>query len=353
MPIFELDFRQMSSLHAPSYTERMKLSLLVLSFLLATGPARAQKTGDPEVDAVLEQMDARQKANERAAARAEFMHDIQGTLDSIEAAAKAEKPAEPAAALVHSALSATHAATHMTPPCPKDVPQYTSQPYNEDGDYFAEKGFDQPVVSKLDLSKIAGPKATHKMNLTVMIQRGAGWKAVDVDATLAKTARIYAQCGVRIDRVTVVEAGFPKTSTEQIDEDHAHYVAYHMPTQLSDGAPKPWVFFVKQRSDNTAKDHGGTSISYTDKAYNELNGTAWIARDSLETLDPETKKPKLNGFGDHPELVVGHELAHILTSGDHVKGPDNLLSDRPTGVNGKILPEQCSQILASQYLKPI
>lgn len=329
----------------------MKLALFVL-IVSATTQVLAQTKRDS--DPIGRIIDGLQADAKREEFKSRF-DQVFGKISTEQAQADRERATVESNARAHEAQIAAAnaaqvarevmAASAQAPAQPLSNCPYSSRPDNEDQSYFSEKKFTgpngagSPLVSSVDYRAIA-PKATHEFNPTVVIQSGSGWSTKQVTDTLAKTSQIYAQCGIRIGHATVVYATLPFNISD-INSVTEMYTAHKMPASSS----KPWLFFVNRRTDNPSQDGGGKSMAYTSgTADSTTEGSAWIAHDSLGT------KERPSGYASHPELVIGHELAHLLTDGDHQDREPNLLSSSGDKMTPHLTPEECAQMKSNSSL---
>jgi hypothetical protein len=131
-------------------------------------------------------------------------------------------------------------------------------------------------------------------------------------------------------------------------------MAAHMP----ESAPKPWLFFIDHRANNEFKAGAGKSIAQTTDSTRPnalgstrfMRGSGFVAKDSL--YDANGKR---NGYT--PERVIGHELAHILTDGDHQPGengdPNHLLAGEGGNINDHITAAVCAQMRQSKDVRKL
>jgi hypothetical protein len=324
----------------------MKLSLFVFLFAL-TSSAQTGRLGpdflkgletDPVVEKHLrdEAISAqRQRDTDRAQATA-YARDAQRIAD-LALATERQEPVR----LAVRAQAAVTAQPTSHPDCPgyKVFRFDQAAPVYGEHKFMGPNGSGNPVVTAVDY-RSSVPNATHEINPTVVIQANSGWSVQDVTDSIEKVSKIYAQCGIRIGRMSVIHATLPY-SISVIDEMTEHYTAHRMP----EGAPKPWLFFVNHRADNPGQDGGGKSMAYTSDSSrdNVIKGSAWMAHDSLYSANG-----KRNGYT--PELVIGHELAHLMTDGDHQSGAPNILADNGNNIVGKITPQECAQMKANSSL---
>lgn len=238
--------------------------------------------------------------------------------------------------------------TVSAPSCPP----YVVHDYSAARANFAYAYFPDPEVSAVDF-RPGVPRAEFEFKPTVVIDRKSGWSTKEVTDALAKVSKIYAQCGIRIGAATVV-SGTYSDKLRPIDSQNEAFMAYHVPPS----APKPWLFLIDHRANNEFKNGAGTSVAQTtDSTRSTFTGgtkfmraSAFIAKDSLYSANGQR-----NGYT--AELVIGHELAHILTDGDHQTGengdPRNLLASDGKNINDKITAVECEQMKRSPYLKKL
>lgn len=337
----------------------MKLALFAFLIALSASAQTAPPTGrlGPDFLKGLEVDPATEKRLRDEALAAQAARDRQRADIAAQAreAARVARLAQQAAQEepVRLAMRAQKAVTAQ-PATKSDCPGYRVFDFSQAAPAYASEKFSgpggqgNPIVTYADYRPIV-PNATHEIRPTIVVQAGSGWDAKEVTDALAKVAQMYGQCGIRLGRVSVVQATLPY-GISVINENNERYTAHHMP----EGAPKPWLFFVNHRADNPSQDGGGKSMAYTsDSSHdNVIKGTAWMARDSLTSSNG-----KRNGYT--PELIVGHELAHLMTDGGHQTGerrpdgtndPKNILADDGHDITGKITARECAQMKANTSL---
>ena len=315
----------------------------------AVSTSKADTRTDAEIEA--EAKAERERRRPEAVATAK---EAKRVADLVKAAMPPVPPAPPApnppAPLENPAARVVQLVTRAQAAVKLSCNSYVSHDYSAAAPNFESVALSAPIVTAVDF-RPSVPSAAYEFNPTIVIDTKSGWSVKDVSDTLAKASKIYAQCGIRIGAATVV-SGTYSDRLRPIDSNSEAYMAAHMPQS----APKPWLFFIDHRQNNEFKDGGGKSFAQTSDSTRAtflggrrfMNGSAFIAKDSL--VDSSGKR---NGYT--PEIVVAHELAHILTDGDHQPGekgdPRNLLANDGKFVTSKITANECAQMRQSPNVK--
>ncbi len=227
---------------------------------------------------------------------------------------------------------------------------YRTVPFDDASSAFRSNIFSNPQAKAVDFRPVV-PQAQYEFKLTVMIDKTSGWTEQEVNDSIAKMSKIYAQCGIRVGAATVVTGDYRPT-LKPYDDNSQAAMAHQMPN-----AVKPWLFLIDHRQQSEFNGGAGTSAAFTTESTGNsfiggnrfMKGAAFIAKDSVVSRGKPT--------GYTTELVIGHELAHILTDGDHQAGengdPKHLLADNGRSINGKITAQECAQMRASPYVRKL
>jgi Zn-dependent protease with chaperone function len=168
--------------------------------------------------------------------------------------------------------------------------------------------------------------------LTLVYFPGGAWQEADIRAAAAQAGQVLGQCGIAPVKIELLRA----------DVD-ARYRVFHAPTSrelartLRPG--KPAVFFVDSTRQNPAFDAEAIGRGNS-RGRPELRDTVWVVKDARD-----------------PEIVLAHELAHVLMdSGEHSDEPGNLMRDETAPGNTRLTDAQCARLRdtgsANGLLKP-
>jgi len=167
------------------------------------------------------------------------------------------------------------------------------------------------------------PNATHTHTLTLTVANIADWPEAEITAAVRETARILAQCGVRIARADLVTVAAP---------DAHRYFETPRSRELARALalPKPTLYFTAGTRQTPAFDAEAIGRGNS-RTRPELADTVWIARGARDL-----------------GIVVAHELAHVLMdSGAHENSPGNLMAESTTPKNTQLSGAQCTRIRAT------
>jgi hypothetical protein len=188
---------------------------------------------------------------------------------------------------------------------------------------LAAPAWGEDSISVLERRELALERSaaapTHHLSLVLAYFKGS-WEPELIHTALRKTTAIFAQCGVAIAKAELVLIGAP-----------ARYRDFHTPAsrELAHalGLPKPTIYFVVDTRQQPAFEAEaiGRGNSGTRP---ELRDTVWITRGTRD-----------------PEIVLAHELAHVLmNSGEHVVVPENLMREDTAPRNTRLTQAQCARL---------
>lgn len=167
----------------------------------------------------------------------------------------------------------------------------------------------------------SGPVLTHTLALTVA--NIAAWPEAEITAAVHETARILAQCGIRIARADLVTVAAPDAH-RYFDTPRSRELARVL------ALPKPTLYFTAGTRQTPAFDAEAIGRGNS-RTRPELADTVWIARGARDL-----------------GIVVAHELAHVLMdSGAHDHSPGNLMAESTTPQNTQLSNAQCARIRAT------
>ncbi len=223
-------------------------------------------------------------------------------------------------------------------------------------------GFKDPIVSTVT-APAASTSATHGFDLTIVMFRGTGWTYPLVEPHLKRINEIYAQCGIRLEEVKVVEvdahAGILDIKTPWVGEDLT--IAKAAPR----GIKRPAMFLMKDLPSRMAAYAGIPSYSFRtlDRAIRDMifvsayvNSEEWkYYRDADES--GQTYRLPVDPSYD----VFAHELAHLFADAGHElpgdngrpKDEKNLLAGEKSEVNDSLLPRQCEAFKKNPLLRKL
>ena len=167
------------------------------------------------------------------------------------------------------------------------------------------------------------PNATLTHTMTLTVANIADWPEAEITAAVRETARILAQCGVRIARADLVTVAAP---------DAHRYFETPRSRELARALalPKPTLYFTAGTPQTPASDAEAIGRGNS-RTRPELADTVWIARGARDL-----------------GIVVAHELAHVLMdSGAHDHSPGNLMAESTTPQNTQLSNAQCARIRAT------
>jgi hypothetical protein len=159
------------------------------------------------------------------------------------------------------------------------------------------------------------------------------WTPGTIRSAMRKGARIFAQCGVEIDKAELVRLDAP-ARYRSFDTLSSRELARAL------DLPKPTIFFVAGTRQQPAFD--AEAIGRGNSATRpELRDTIWVARGALDL-----------------HIVIAHELAHVLMdSGEHLDAPGNLMREKTTPGNTRLSALQCARLretaTANGLLRPV
>ncbi len=203
----------------------------------------------------------------------------------------------------------------------------------------------------------AAPSFTHEAPLELVLMQGSRWKREDIDPLLENTARIYAQCGVKIvvDKISEIQ------SNGIVDFDLEGYSdpSYVHPKNGTLEIAKPF-----------AKDHA--TVFFIDHFENEYNSIVATSEPAIRAQRPD-QQDALNSVwltyevkhflqfsfedGGFPSgySPVAHELSHVLLNSGHVKDQyqNNLMHENFYSLNGFLTQAQCETLRSSPLIHPL
>jgi hypothetical protein len=175
----------------------------------------------------------------------------------------------------------------------------------ERGDLAVERELDSP---------------SHLLRPALAYLEGSGWTPETIRAAVRESARIFARCGVALDKAELLRVTAPRRF-----RDFYTPVARELARALNLG--KPTVYFVAGTRQRPAFDAEAIGRGNS-RSRPELADTVWITRGARD-----------------PGIVLAHELAHVLMdSGDHSDEQGNLMREDTTPENTRLSDGQCARL---------
>jgi hypothetical protein len=176
------------------------------------------------------------------------------------------------------------------------------------------------ILDRRELAIERGPeKASLQLNLVLAYFAGS-WNAPTIHSAIRNSARILAQCGVRISKAELVRIDAPE-----------RYRVFHVPESRelarALSLSKPTIYFVAGTRQRPAFDAEAIGRGNSG-ARPELRDTVWVARGARDL-----------------DLVLAHELAHVLMdSGEHSEESGNLMREDTAPQNTHLTQAQCTRL---------
>ena len=168
--------------------------------------------------------------------------------------------------------------------------------------------------------KGAPPKVTHLLHLSAIRLEKSGWTDERVLGVVRSAGRVFAQCGVKLERVELVSMAVPADFLD-LTTPVAQELTRDYPVA------RPTVYFMRNTRNNPALEAEafgrGSAASVP-----ELVDTAWI------TVTARA-----------PGVALAHALAHLLMDiGEHSKEPGNLMREETSPRNTVLDAAQCARL---------
>ena len=191
---------------------------------------------------------------------------------------------------------------------------------------WTHNGYRDPQAYNIEVSRTAGVKYTHSIDLSVVVFKNAGWNNLQLVADhFQRVSDIYNKCQIKIGDISMVmvDAG-----TNVLSEGETEYLAKRTPAYFG----RPTLYFATKVSDK--HDAYAWSGDVGCDGFPARCNTAWIS--SIVNAN------RYKSIRDPDYSVVAHELAHILGDYDHVEGKKNILGTFEFG-DDSITAEQCKK----------
>jgi hypothetical protein len=205
-------------------------------------------------------------------------------------------------------------------------------------------GFFKPRIEFIDTNRFYGKSKqlfTHTFDLTLVMFRETGWRKKVILKRLKKVADIYAQCGIKIEKIKYVTANAPDG---MIDFSCPGYrdqkIAQRVPP-----TSKPILFYFRSIPELNA--YAWVEHSDNEEIPDAIKNTAWFSLSVAMILNKKIR---------HPNYVSeAHELGHILLDSlDHApEGVENLMAENYDHVNDQLTVKQCRKIKSHHLVTPL
>ena len=181
------------------------------------------------------------------------------------------------------------------------------------------------TLAKGDLAASPMQPFAYGVRLELAMLRGTRWGPGVILDSVKRTAPIFAQCGIRLDRVRLHEFDGPRRYRYLSTRDSREFARR---TDL----PKPVIFFVDDTRMEPAFEAEAIGRANA-RTRPEMADTVWIT----------------SGTRDLP-VALAHEVVHVLAnSGDHSDLPGNLMREQTTPFNTKLAREQCAALVSTAH----
>lgn len=225
-------------------------------------------------------------------------------------------------------------------------------------------GFEDPIISTVSAPRAESSTAvTHAFDLTVVMFRGTGWTYPQVEPHFKRINEIYAQCGIRLEEVKVVESdayrGLLDVRTPWAGEDLT--IAKAVPR----GVERPAMFLMRDLPSQMSAYAGIPSyaLQELDPAIHDMI----FVSDYVNSPDwPYYQDGDVSGRVYRSKIdpsyeVFAHEIAHLLANAGHelpgqngiAKDEKNLLMGEKSGVSDRLLPRQCEAFKSNPLLREL
>lgn len=200
---------------------------------------------------------------------------------------------------------------------------------------WARAGFVKSKIALIDVNKFYEKTQqvfTHSFDLTLVVFRGTGWSKAVVLRRLKKVADIYAQCGVRLSQVKLVEARAPGGVIDFFSPGLGDTgIAQKVPSTF-----RPVLFYF--RSIPKLNAYSWPEDTEDENVADALKDTAWISLSAAMDLNTKIRDPKY--------VSEAHELGHILLDSlAHAEvGEANLMAESYEYENDHLTADQCRKI---------
>lgn len=161
---------------------------------------------------------------------------------------------------------------------------------------------------------------SHLLRPALAYLEGSGWTPAAIHAAAHESARIFAQCGVALDKAELLRVAAPGRF-----RDFYTPASRELAHALNLG--KPTVFFVAGTRQRPAFDAEAIGRGNS-RSRPELADTVWVTRGARD-----------------PGIVLAHELAHVLMDdGGHSGEATNLMRDETSPDNTHLSATQCVRL---------
>jgi len=229
-------------------------------------------------------------------------------------------------------------------------------------------GFLNPIITTLSIpaapitdTTLTQP-ITHVLDTTLVMFRNTGWTQTQVEAHLKRTNEIYAQCGIQLGTVKLVESDAYQGRLDinqrwtGMDDDDDRIISKATPI-----AERPVIYLMRDILPRSHRETAYTNYhDFKDTFPLTVRDTIWISSfiesdqyPIFHTVDQEGRN--ILATRDPSYDVFAHELAHLLGNMGHEMNikEKNLLNGSPSEVNGNLIPRQCELFKKNPLLRKI
>jgi hypothetical protein len=177
------------------------------------------------------------------------------------------------------------------------------------------------VLERSELAVARGLESPSRLLRPALVYLdGSGWTPEDILAAVRESARIFAQCGVALDKTELLRVTAPRRF-----RDFYTPVSRELARALNLG--KPTVYFVAGTRQRPAFDAEAIGRGNS-RSRPELADTVWVTRGARDL-----------------GIVLAHELAHVLMDdGGHSEEAANLMRDETAPDNMRLSATQCARL---------
>jgi hypothetical protein len=225
-------------------------------------------------------------------------------------------------------------------------------------------GFLNPEISSISVVEAPITDATvtipvtHALDATIVMFRNTGWTLDQISAHLRRTNEIYAQCGIRLGDVKLVESdayqGKLDINARWDYEGDDLVIAKATPIEK-----RPVIYLMRK-----IMAYEGGYTNFEDFEFSKQNpdvaNTIFLANviNTEEYYFYHTADESGHEFylrRDSSYNVVAHELAHLLADMGHetTLKEKNLLNGAASEVNDHILPRQCEKFKSNHLIRKL
>ncbi len=209
---------------------------------------------------------------------------------------------------------------------------------------WSNAGFANPKITAVKTKKFyrgGNYRFTHSFDLTLVMLRGTGWSKSSILKRIKKTALIYAQYGLRIDRLELVIADAPSGVIDFWQPGGEDFeIARLTPTKK-----RPVIYYIRAVPKLNAYSWLNNNVSTA--VPKPLQQTVWISLASDMRLNKRRYRANY--------ATEAHELGHVfLDSPEHTApGILNLMSEAPETADDSLTPKQIAAMKKHPLMKKL